>query len=235
MSPSAALTPGSRFVIPAPAALETAMQALTEARRDGAGLDLLRLRATAAGHAWIEAVLDGFILAMARALRGGPSGQRTAALVRGAGDRVIDGAVRRARAEQIAALDTYLASHVGPGAEGAVIGYPVSARLAATLAPALAAAGSGRAGEHVAEIAAAMHATADETLRELLDVPLGLLELGAVLRATVAIGRSAALGRAHGDIDRALARSTEAAGRVAEFLARGVVAAPPTPAAAAGG
>src|SRR5205823_5876643 len=64
-------------------------------------------------HRYIDAVLDGFILALARAVRGVPgAGARTANLVRSFADRFVAPGVRRSPREQIERFVEFLCHHV---------------------------------------------------------------------------------------------------------------------------
>jgi hypothetical protein len=203
--------------IPAPAALVAAVAAIDDGARRGAPLPAMRELATGAARLWVEAVLDGFVLALAREIRGGPSGGRTVALARGVADRVIDHGARRADANAMAAVVAFFAARVVARAPAPVIAFPVDGALDAALAPALGASPTADA------VAAALHALLDSALDHLLDQPIALLGLGAVARAAVAVGRAGLASRAHRGIDRAIA-DLDAIGRMAGFLARSIVA-----------
>jgi hypothetical protein len=202
------------IVIAAPDALATTVTALVERATGGAPLAEVRALATTAARGWVDAVLTGFVLALAREVRGAPSGGRTVALARSVADRVIDHGARRADAGAVAAVIDLFAARVVTAPGGPAISFPVDDTLAAALAPVL----EGTAPAPPA-IAAALHALIDEVLRRLFDEPVALLQLGAVSRAALAMGRSGLSGRAHRGVDGAV-DDADAMARVAGFLAR---------------
>ena len=215
---------GARFAIAAPDEL-----------RAGAALDAgeavplteLRVRAGALAHRYVDAVLDGFVLALARAVRGTPgAGGRTAGLVRGFADRFVTPGVRRAGRPQIEDFLGFLHHHVvrAPGREPAVvIAFGVDEDFAAALTPALAAAAAGAPADREA-LHPALHAMVDECMHHFLDAPLALLHLGLLARAAIAVGRSGIATRAHGAIDGVLDGPDDAAvARLAAFLGGAVV------------
>jgi hypothetical protein len=234
---------GARFAIAAPADLRTEADALDAAT---APLHELRAKAGELAHRYIDAVLDGFILALARAVRGVPgAGARTASLVRGFADRFVTPGVKHARREQIDDFLGFLRHHVveiagaGPapqvsGAPGAIASIPnggtrpaivftVDEDFASALAPALAAAAGGTPADRDA-LHPALHAMIDECMHHFLDAPLAMLHFGLLARAAISVGRSGVTTRAHGLVDDVLERPDPAPlVRLATFLAESVV------------
>jgi len=217
---------GARFTIAAPdelrigAALDTG---------DDVPLAELRVRVSALAHHYVDTVLDGFVLALARAVRGVPTaGSRTAGVVRGFADRFVAPGVRRAGRHQIEDFVGFLRHHVAraPGREPAVVvAFAVDEDFAAALTPALAAAAAGAPTDREA-LHPALHAMVDECLHHLLDAPLALLHLGLLARAAIAVGRSGIGTRAHTAIDGVLEGPDDTAvARLAAFLGGALVAA----------
>jgi hypothetical protein len=228
---------GARFAIAAPAELDHAAHALDPA----APLAELRAAAAEVAHRYIDAVVDGFLLALARAVRGVPgAGARSANLVRSMADRFVTPGVRAAKREQIADFLAFLRHHViaragagparhasgAPDASASIcrLTFAVDEDFASALGPALAAAAAGAPCDREA-LHPALHAMIDECMHHFLDAPLAMLHLGLVARAAIAIGRSGITTRAHGLVDDVLARPDDAAvARLAEFLGGAIVA-----------
>jgi hypothetical protein len=204
---------GARFAIAAPAELGRAAHALDP----DAPLAELRAAAADLAHRYIDAVIDGFLVALAVAVRGVPgAGARSANLVRSMADRFVTPGVRAARREQIADFLAFLRDHVSD----ARLSFAVDDGFAAALAPALAA----PADRHA--LRPALHAMIDACMHHLLDAPLAMLRLGVIARAAIAIGKSGVTTRAHGLVDDVLARPDDAAvARLAAFLGGAIAAA----------
>ena len=214
---------GARFAIAAPPDLRVALDTIDAA--DGASpIAELRARASDLAHRYIDAVLDGFILALARAVRGVPgAGARTASLVRGFADRFVTPGVRHARREQIADFLEFLRHHLTAVGDRAVIAFAVDEDFAASLGPALASAASGDPGDREA-LHPALHAMIDECMHHFLDAPLAMLHLGLFARAAIAVGRSGVTTRAHSMVDDVLARGDDApVQRLAAFLGESII------------
>ena len=110
MTPPDALA-GARFAIPAPDVLRAGA-----ALGADPALPLPELRDRVAGlaHRYVDAVLDGFVLALARAARGVPgAGARTAGLVRGFADRFVTPGATSSRTSSASSATTSCAR---PGA-----------------------------------------------------------------------------------------------------------------------
>lgn len=208
-----------RFTIPAAPALVVAAGEL-RATLDGASLEAVRHAARASRDAWVESILAGLVLALAAAARGPGAGRRTAAMIRDLAARVTDGSVARLSLAQLRALAAFLAEHLDAGA--AVITLELdddtAARIQAGLAP--------EADDHA--LAGALRATIDVTLARLLDAPLALLGLGAVMRTALRVGRAAIAGRIHAEVDRAV-RQADARARLRAMLAGFLVDGAATP------
>ncbi len=202
-----------RFTIPAAPALVAAAEGLRTALADGA-LEPGRRAARAAGHAWVESILDGLVLALAAAARGPGAGRRTATMIRDLAAKVTEGSVSRLSLVQLGALDAFLGEHLDPRA--ATIELPLEGdtarRIQAGLAP--------EVGDQ--HLAAALRTTIDVTLVRLLDAPLALLGLGVVMRTALRLGRGAIGSRIHAEVDRAVQRA-DARARLQAMLAGFVV------------
>jgi hypothetical protein len=214
---------GARFVIAAPPDLRAQADAIDAAT---APLHELRAQAGELAHRYIDAVLDGFILALARAVGGVPgAGARTASLVRGFADRFVTPGVKHARREQIDDFLGFLRHHVVDLNGGArpAIAFSVDEDFASALAPALAAAAAGDPADREV-LHPALHAMIDECMHHFLDAPLAMLHFGLFARAAISVGRSGVTTRAHGLVDDVLARPDPAPlVRLATFLAESVV------------
>jgi hypothetical protein len=215
------LLAGAHFVIDAPAALRTGADVIDPG---GAPLEEVRAAAGELAHRYIDAVVEGFVLALARAVRGVPgAGARSARMVRGFADRFVTPGVRSARREQIDNFVGFLRHHVIERDGRTVVAFMVDEDFAQALAPALAAAAVGDPGDREA-LHGALHAMVDECMHHFLDAPLAMLHLGLLARAAIAVGRSGVTTRAHGLIDGVLRGPDEAAVvRLAEFLGRSVL------------
>ena len=207
---------GARFVIPAPAELRDGSDGLDP----GAPLDEVRAHAAGLAHRYIDSVVDGFVLALARAVRGVPgAGARSASLVRGFADRFVTPGVRGARRAQIDDFVEFLRHHVIEAGGRTVIAFTVDEDFALALTPALAAAAAGDPRDRDA-LHPALHSMVDECMHHFLDAPLAMLHLGLLARAAIAVGRSGVTTRAHGLIDRVLAGDDDdAVLRLSAFLA----------------
>jgi hypothetical protein len=207
---------GARFAIAAPDDLRTTALVL-----DCAGAPLPELRAAAAtlAHRYIDTVLEGFILALARAVRGVPgAGARSAGLVRSFADRFVTPGVRRARRDQIEDFVGFLCHHLVVLGGRSVIAFAVDEDFAGALAPAVAAAAAGAPADRDA-LHPALHAMIDECMHHYLDAPLAMLHLGLVARAAIAVGRGGITTRAHGLVDDVLGGADQAPiARLAAFL-----------------
>ena len=210
---------GARFAIAAPADLRVALDAIDAGGAD-APIAGLRAQASDLAHRYIDAVLDGFILALARAVRGVPgAGARTAGIVRGFADRFVTPGVRGARREQIDDFLGFLRHHLLPLDGRTVIAFNVDEDFAQALVPAL-------AGDPDRDaLHPALHAMIDECMHHFLDAPLAMLHLGLFARAAIAMGRSGVTTRAHGLVDDVLGRPDPAPlARLTAFLTDAIVA-----------
>ena len=210
---------GARFAIVAPADLRVALDAI-DALADDAPLPEVRAQASALAHRYIDAVVDGFLLALARAVRGVPgAGARSAQIVRGFADRFVTPGVKHARREQIGDFVSFLRHHM----TGDRIAFAIDEDFAAALAPALAAAAAGDPADREA-LHPALHAMIDECMHHFLDAPLAMLHLGLLARAAIAVGRTGVTTRAHGLVDDVLDRPDAAPlVRLSSFLAESVL------------
>lgn len=177
--------------IPATPALVACAAALRAADDDAR----VRAEARAAGDAWVEAVLEGFVLTVAAAARGRTAGRRTAATARDLADTLIGSGTRRLDREHAAGFIAFLDARLAPGPPP-TIRVPIDVAVAAALAP-------GDRDDPRA-LAAALHATIDAALAGLLDAPLALLPLGLMARTAARVGRAAIASRVHGEVDRAV-------------------------------
>ncbi|MCE9571676.1 MAG: hypothetical protein K8W52_00830 [Deltaproteobacteria bacterium] len=223
LDPSGERLAGARFAIAAPDGLAEAARALDP----GATLAELRVAASQVAHQYVDAVLDGFVLALARAARGAPNaGARTANLVRSFADRFITPGVRSSKQDQLDDFLDFLRHHLIVTPERSprtAIAFVIDEDFASALAPALAAAAAGQPADRQA-LHGALHATVDSCLHHFLDVPLALIHLGFLARAAIAVGRSGVATRAHGAIDEVLRGTDDAAvTRLAAFVAGAVV------------
>ncbi|MCA9680300.1 MAG: hypothetical protein H6709_11675 [Kofleriaceae bacterium] len=221
-----AVVAGDRFAIPATASLVVAAADVRVAVAAGAPVASLRALARVAGEAWVETILEGFVLALAAASRGPGSGRRTAATLRDLSDKIVGSGSKRADAARVAALVGYFDEHLVAGPPPRIT-FAIDDELAAALTPTLQIAATG-APVPPEVLGAALHATVDATLVRFFDGPLTVLGLGVLLRTAVRIGRSAVTGRVHGEVDRAV-KDAEASARLVTML-RGYVAAPAAPA-----
>ena len=179
----------------------------------GSSVAELRTAARAAGEAWVETILDGFVLALAAAARGRAAGRRTAATIRDLADTIVSSGTRRLDDAHAAGFIAFLEAHVHAGPPG-TIEFAIEAPLAEALTPVLAI--DGAATPPV--LARALHATVDATLAAVLDGPLALLGLGVLARTAVRVGRAAVTGRVHAGIGRAV-HDPAAAARLRAMLA----------------
>jgi hypothetical protein len=205
------------FAVRASEPLPLAIASLEDGIARGADLETLRALAATAATAWVDAVLHGFVGALATAVRGASSGQRSIALARAVADRIVAQGARRAERAAIDAVIAFLAEHVAVLPEGPAIVFPIDDALAAAIGPALATHGA----ELPARVGVAMHATIDRALHHLFDVPVGLLGMGAMARAAIAVGRAGLAARAHRGVDGAIT-APDAADRLARFLAQSI-------------
>ncbi len=189
-------TRGERFRIPSSPRLIEAAAALHDGLADGAETPALRAASKAAAEAWVETLIDGFLLTLAAAARGPGSGRRTATTVRDLAAGLIDSGTRRLDVDGATRLDGFLAAHLDD-ATPPRIALAVTPTLAAALDPALAT-------PTPPLLATALHATVDAMLAGLLDAPLALLELGFFARTATKLGRVAVTSRIHGEVDRAV-------------------------------
>jgi len=201
-----------RFAIAAPGDLGARARALDA---QAAPLPELRAQAASLAHHYIDAVIDGFLLALARAVRGVPgAGARSANLVRSMADRFVTPGVRGAKREQIDDFLGFLRMHV----VDARLSFAVDEDFATSLEPALAAPGDRDA------LHPALHAMIDECMHHFLDAPLAMLHLGLFARAAIAVGRSGVTTRAHSMVDDVLARADRApVERLAAFLGDAII------------
>ncbi len=223
LDPSGEALAGARFAIAAPDALSDAARALDPA----ATLPELRVAAGQVAHQYVDAVLDGFVLALARAARGVPNaGARTASLVRSFADRFITPGVRSSKKDQLDDFLDFLRHHLIVTPERTprtAIAFVIDEDFASALAPAMAAAAGGQPADRQA-LHGALHATVDACLHHFLDVPLALIHLGFLARAAIAVGRSGVATRAHAAIDEVLDGENDAAvERLAGFVTGAVV------------
>lgn len=196
--------------VPASPSLCACATALREVAADPSAV---RAAARAAGEAWVESVLDGFVLPVAAAARGRPAGRRTAAAARDLADGLIGAGTRRLDAAAAAAFVAFLDERLAPGPPP-TIAVPLEPPLAAALASL---ARVSTAPGAPAALAEALHATIDAGLAGLLDAPLALLPLGLVTRAAAKVGRAAIAHRVHAEVDRAVA-DPDAADRLRALL-----------------
>ncbi|MBK9036193.1 MAG: hypothetical protein IPL61_33945 [Myxococcales bacterium] len=209
-APARVLVAGDRFAIPAGAALVEAAAALRRAALPDAPVDELRAAARTAGEAWVDTILDGFVLALAAAARGRAAGRRTASTIRDLADTIVGSGTRRLDAVHADGFIAFLDAHVADGPAATIV-FPLEPALAEALTPALA------ADVPPPVLARALHATVDATLTNFLDAPLALLGLGLVVRTGVRIGRAAVASRVRGEIERAV-RDPAAAARLQAML-----------------
>lgn len=195
MTPADALPPG--LAIPASARLVAAADDLARAVERAAEVEVLRTCAHAVGLAWVEALLDGFVLPLAAAARGPGAGQRTSAMIRDLAGTLVGHGVRRTDLARGRTVVTFLDTHVvtAPVPE---VRFAIDDRLGAAIAAA-----SGPAAPAPA-VAAALHTTVDTTLAHCLDGPLAVLGLGVVTRTAARVGRAAIASRVRGEVDRAV-------------------------------
>lgn len=196
--------------VPASPSLCASATALREVAADPSAL---RAAARAAGEAWVESVLDGFVLPVAAAARGRPAGRRTAAAARDLADGLIGAGTRRLDGAAAAAFVAFLDERLAPGPPP-TIAVPLDPPLAAALARLARVSADPGAPAALAE---ALHATIDAGLAGLLDAPLALLPLGLVTRAAAKVGRAAIAHRVHAEVDRAVA-DPDAADRLRALL-----------------
>jgi hypothetical protein len=203
----------ARFTIPAAGALVVAAEELRTALADGA-LEPGRRAARAAGHAWVESILDGLVLTLAAAARGPGAGRRTAGMIRDLAAKVTEGSVARLSLLQLDALGAFLGDHLDASAATIELELEgdTAERILAGLAP--------EVGDQA--LAAALRTTIDVTLARLLDAPLALLGLGVVMRTALRLGRGAIGSRIHGEVDRAV-QQDDARARLRAMLAGFVV------------
>lgn len=193
---SAACVRGEQFRIPSSPRLIEAAAALHDALAVGAEAPELRVASKAAAEAWVETLIEGFLLTLAAAARGPGAGRRTATTVRDLSTGLIDNGTRRLDGDGATRLDGFLTAHLDD-ATPPRIALPLTPSLAAALDPALAT-------PTPPLLATALHATVDAMLAGLLDAPLALLELGLFARTATKLGRVAVTGRIHGEVDRAV-------------------------------
>lgn len=187
---------GERFRIPSSERLIEAATALHDALAIGADVPTLRTASKTAAEAWVETLIDGFLLTLAAAARGPGAGRRTATTVRDLAAGLIDNGTRRLDGDGATRLDEFLTTHLDD-ATPPRIALAVTPTLAAALDPALAT-------PTPPLLASALHVTVDAMLAGLLDAPLALLELGFFARTATKLGRVAVTGRIHGEVDRAV-------------------------------
>ena len=198
----------TQLAVPAGDALVASAAALRAAFAADAGMPAIHEAARKTGDAWIDALLEGFLLPLAAASRGPGAGLRTAATVHDLGERVIEQAIRKADRKRVAAFVAFLDARL----DGAVLRAPVDDTLAAAIAPAL-------EGDDPEALATALHATIDAALRRFLDEPLATLGLGALTAAAMRVGRFAVARRTHREVDRAV-QAPESAARLRAALAQ---------------
>ena len=159
----------------------------------------LRPAARAPGLAWVDTLLDGFVLALAESARGRGAGRRTAATLRELADTIVGSGARRIDHAHATRFLGFVDDHVRAGPP-ATIAFAIEPALVVALTPALV------AGPAVAPtvLATALHALIDATLTRFLDAPLALLSLGMVARTAVRLGRGAVASRVHGELGRAV-------------------------------
>jgi hypothetical protein len=116
--------------VPASPSLCACATALREVAADPSAV---RAAARAAGEAWVESVLDGFVLPVAAAARGRPAGRRTAAAARDLADGLIGAGTRRLDGAAAAAFVAFLDERLAPGPPP-TIAVPLDPPLAAALA-----------------------------------------------------------------------------------------------------
>ncbi|MEZ4401506.1 MAG: hypothetical protein R3B06_15885 [Kofleriaceae bacterium] len=189
------LAPARFAVIAAPALLDAAT-ALTAAitRDEPAGFPAV---ARQVGAAWVDTILDGFVLTLAAAARGPGSGQRTATMIRDLAESLIGASVRRTDRARAVGFAAFLDQHLTR--QPPTVGFAVEPGLAAAVGPALA-----DATAPAPVLADALHATIDAALARLLDEPLGVLGLGLVTRTAARLGRATIARRVHAEVDRAV-------------------------------
>ncbi len=197
--PGPVLRPGAGLAIPTSDRLVAAADALRTACRTDAAPAELRPAARAAGLAWVDSLLDGFVLALAESARGRGAGRRTAATLRELADTIVGSGARRIDHAHATRFLGFVDDHLRPGPP-ATIAFAIEPALAVALTPALV------AGPTVAPtvLATALHALFDATLTRFLDAPLALLSLGMVARTAVRLGRGAVASRVHGELGRAV-------------------------------
>lgn len=189
------LDPARFAVVAAPALLDAAAALTTAIEHDEPAA--FPAVARQVGAAWVDTILDGFVLTLAAASRGPGSGQRTATMIRDLADSLIGASVRRTDRARAVGFAGFLDQHLTR--QPPTVGFAVERGLADAVAPALA---DGAAPPPV--LAAALHATIDAALARLLDEPLGVLGLGLVTRTAARLGRATIARRVHAEVDRAV-------------------------------